>query len=69
MRSLWVSILLLFQCAYLDNDQKMKKDLREDDLTRDAYLAVCAKLNDPSDPQQLSAIACAVLVCDLFDCN
>ncbi|MGJ4745003.1 hypothetical protein ACQV5M_01460 [Leptospira sp. SA-E8] len=47
----------------------MKKESREDDLTRDAYLAVCAKLGDPGDPQNLSAIVCAVLVCDQFDCN
>ncbi|TGL35050.1 hypothetical protein EHQ52_11250 [Leptospira koniambonensis] len=69
MRSFCACLLLLFQCSYLDNDQKMKKESREDDLTRDAYLAVCAKLEDPGSPQNLSAIICAVLVCDQFDCN
>lgn len=69
MRSFCVCALLLFQCSYLDNDQKMKQESREDDLTRDAYLAVCAKLNDPSDPQKTSAIVCALVVCDQFDCN
>ncbi|TGK44663.1 hypothetical protein [Leptospira andrefontaineae] len=68
---LLLGIFLSIACALVGDaeESKTRQELRKDDLTRDAYLAVCAKLDDPGDPQNLSAIVCTAIVCDQFDCD